>query len=184
MPSTKIRNHASGGALSGCVWQKDRSGIRANVRSPSDAVLFLQISAFSAIVPCLLRLKLSRVARALEWGRRGRAALAHQDQIEKIAAYVELAIRRGHPIVRSGCLTRGLTRYYFFRRAGMDVALFFGMGRMEKGFMGHCWLVKDGEPFLELQDPRPLYAEIYRISCTGGQAAPLRGNGKQRFINA
>lgn len=174
-------NHASREVSSGHVWQKDCSEIRANVRFLSDVVLFLQISAFAAIVPYLLRLKLSRVADVLELGRYDRAAPVQQNQLEKIAAYVELAIRRGRPFVRPGCLTRGLTRYYFFRRAGMDVALCFGMGRIEQGFMGHCWLVKDGEPFLEHEDPRPLYAEVYRISCAGGQAASPSDHGNWRF---
>lgn len=181
MPSTEMLNHTSREVSSGHVWQRDCAGIRANVRSLSDVVLFLQISAFAATVPYLLRLKLSRVADVLEWGRHGRAAHEQQNQVEKVAAYVELAIRRGRPIVRPGCLTRGLTRYYFFRRAGMDVALCFGMGRIEQGFMGHCWLVKDGDPFLELEDPRPLYAEVYRISCTGGHAASHSDDGNRRF---
>jgi len=77
-----------------------------------------------------------------------------------------MAIREGRPLVRPGCLTRGLTRYYFFRRDGMDVSLCFGMGQVKEEFAGHCWLVKDGVPFMETRDPRPLYAEMYRISAT------------------
>jgi hypothetical protein len=77
-----------------------------------------------------------------------------------------MAIRAGRPLVRPGCLTRGVTRYYFFRRDGMDVSLCFGMGQVEGQFVGHCWLVKDGVPFMEPRDPRPLYAEMYRISGT------------------
>jgi hypothetical protein len=37
------------------------------------------------------------------------------------------------------------------------------MGKREEGFTGHCWLVKDGEPFLEVQDPRPLFTEMHRF---------------------
>ena len=77
-----------------------------------------------------------------------------------------MAIRAGRPLVRPGCLTRGVTRYYFFRRDGMDVSLCFGMGKFDEEFVGHCWLVKDGVPFMEPRDPRPLYTEMYRISGT------------------
>jgi hypothetical protein len=77
-----------------------------------------------------------------------------------------MAIRRGRPLVRPGCLTRGVTRYYFFRRDGMDVSLCFGMSQVKEEFVGHCWLVKDGVPFMETRDPRPLYVEMYRISGT------------------
>jgi Transglutaminase-like superfamily len=66
------------------------------------------------------------------------------DRVRKIAAYLGVAIARGKPLVRPGCLALGLTRYYFFRRAGMDVSLHFGMGRIgkEKEFVGHCWLTR------------------------------------------
>jgi len=48
----------------------------------------------------------------------------------------------------------------------MDVSLHFGMGRIgkDKEFVGHCWLVRNGEPYMEKEDPRPLYIEMYRIS--------------------
>jgi Transglutaminase-like superfamily len=130
-------------------------------RSFPDVFLFFQVLFFAAAVPFLLRLKLSRVETLLE----PRApSPANPKRVEQIAEYVEMAIREGAPLVRSGCLTRGLTRYYFFRREGMDLSLSFGMGRVKGEFVGHCWLVKDGLPFMEMQDPRPLYAEMYRIS--------------------
>jgi hypothetical protein len=130
-------------------------------RSIPDAFLFLQILLFAAAVPFLLRLKVSRLKALLELIIRSAGA---QDRVEQITEYVEMAIRKAHPLVRPGCLTRGVTRYYFFRRDGMDVSLCFGMGQVEGEFVGHCWLDKDGVPFLETLDPRPLFTEMYRIS--------------------
>ena len=129
-----------------------------------DVFLFFQVLFFAAAVPFLLRLKISRVEALLEPRV---PSPANRDRVEQIAEYVEMAIREGRPVVRPGCLTRGLTRYYFFRRDGMDVSLSFGMGQVKGEFVGHCWLVKDGAPFMETRDPRPLYAEMYRISGTG-----------------
>ncbi len=139
-------------------------GRSLRTRAVSNAFLFLRVLLFAAAVPHLLRLKLARLARVLEPG--WEPSSVDPDRAEKIRTYVEKAIERGGPLVRPGCLTLGLTRYYFFRRAGMDVSLHFGMGRIgkEKEFVGHCWLVKDGEPYLERQDPRRLYIEMYRIS--------------------
>ena len=145
----------------------------SKMRYISNTVLFLRIFAFAAVVPYLLRLKLPRVGGVLESGRS--PVPVPEDSVRKITAYVEIAMRRGKPLVRRGCLTRGLTRYYFLRRAGMDVSLCFGMGRQDKEFMGHCWLVKDGEPFLEVEDPRPRYLEMYRISRAGNQALAAAG---------
>jgi hypothetical protein len=141
------------------------------LRFVSHAALFLRVFAFAAIVPCLLRLKLSSVARSLEPDTDPSAV--EEDKVQRIASCVETAIRHGKPFVRPGCLTRGLTRYYFLRRAGMDVTLCFGMGRHDREIIGHCWLVRDGEPFLEAQDPRPLYVEMYRISREGGRGPTM-----------
>jgi len=160
----RILDDSPGEVLGERVWAKDSSGICGTIRSLSDLVLFLQIFAFAGTVPYLLRLKLPRLARVLQWGKRPCVDPAAQDRVTKITSYVELSIQRGRPFVRPGCLTRGLTRYFFFRRVGVDVALCVGMGRRDHEFMGHCWLAKNGKPFLEVEDPRPLYAEVYRIS--------------------
>lgn len=99
----------------------------------------------------------------------GRAAL------EALARRVDRLLRRGRPLVRSGCLTRGLTLYRFLRLAGADVSLRFGMGRVGDGFSGHCWVVLDGEPFAEPRDPRLTFTETWRIEPPGSRAAEPPG---------
>ncbi|MFP5288247.1 MAG: lasso peptide biosynthesis B2 protein, partial [Thermoanaerobaculia bacterium] len=78
---------------------------------------------------------------------------------------IDRLLAAGRPIVRSGCLTRGLTLYWFLRRMGADVSLRFGMGRMSGEMAGHCWIVYQGEPLAERQDPRPLFTETWRIEA-------------------
>lgn len=141
-------------------------------RSISDVLLFFQVLLFAAAVPFLLRLNLSRVETLLEPRI---PPSADRDRVEQITKYVEMAIREGRPLVRPGCLTRSVTRYYFFRRDGVDVSLCFGMGQVTGEFVGHCWLVKDGMPFLETRDPRPLYTEMFRISGTTRRGALSSG---------
>lgn len=143
-------------------------------RSISDVFLFFQVVLFAAAVPFLLRLKLSRVEALLEPKN---PPLAERDRVEQITEYVEMAMRHGWPLVRPGCLTRGVTRYYFFRRDGMDVSLCFGMGQVDGNYVGHCWLVKDGVPFMETRDPRPLYSEMYHLSGSARRSMiPSRGS--------
>jgi hypothetical protein len=147
-------------------------------RSIPDVFLFFQVLFFAAAVPFLLRLKLSRVETLLEPRI---PSSADRDRLEQITEYVETAIRAGRPLVRPGCLTRGVTRYYFFRRNGLDVSLCFGMGQVQEEFVGHCWLVKDGVPFMEARDPQPLYVEMYRISGTAhGGVIPSRKTELER----
>ena len=170
----------------GGTFSSDSERQTESLRTPSalqfisNAALFLRIFIVAAAVPYLLRLKLSRVAGLLELGGDSFVTDAPEETVKKIAAYVELAIARGRPIVRPGCLTRGLTRYYFLRRAGMNVTLCFGMGRVDNKFVGHCWLTRDGEPFLELEDPQSRYVQVYRISREGGRASVPDAAGKLR----
>jgi hypothetical protein len=131
------------------------------IRGPADLALFLHVLAFAAAVPALMRLKLPRLGPLLE--PRDAPAAPDPDRVQKIVSTVDLVLGAGRPLVRLGCLTRGVTLYYFLRRAGLDVSLCFGMGEMGGDFAGHCWLVKEGEPYLERTDPRPDFAPVYSI---------------------
>jgi hypothetical protein len=86
---------------------------------------------------------------------------------EQYGRWVDAIIRRGHPLVRPGCLTRGITLYYALRRVGLDVALCFGVGPDEGAMAGHCWLVLDGRPLLERVDPHSKFTEVVRVSRAG-----------------
>jgi hypothetical protein len=51
----------------------------------------------------------------------------------------------------------------------LDVELRFGIDPAnEDAADGHCWLSLDGEPFLEKSDPRPRFAELYRLPLSAG----------------
>jgi hypothetical protein len=132
--------------------------------------LCLRIFAFAAAVPVLLHLKLPRVATLLE-PRQAPVAPAH-GRVQTIITCVDLVLQIGRPLVRRGCLTRGLTLYYFLRRAGLELTLCFGLGQVREAFVGHCWLVHAGEPFLEARDPRPVFTVLYRLPDPGRTRGP------------
>lgn len=110
----------------------------------------------------MMRLPLPRVASLLT--RTPRRRSASPDEIERLERLITLAPRVAQPLVKPGCLTRGVTLYWFLRRAGLDVELRFGLDPTEREITdGHCWLALDDEPFLEKVDPRPRFAELYRL---------------------
>lgn len=131
-------------------------------RGLRETLLLLRIYAFAAVVPALLRLKLSRLSWLLE--PRHVPAVPDEARAKAVVDAATRVLESGRPFVRPGCLTRGLTLFYFLRRTGMDVSLEFGIGQVEGEPTGHCWLVKDGEPFLEKEDPRPLFTEVCRLT--------------------
>ncbi|MCB0062264.1 MAG: lasso peptide biosynthesis B2 protein, partial [Caldilineaceae bacterium] len=70
----------------------------------------------------------------------------------------------GRPLIQPRCLTRGVTLYYFLRRAGLAVDLHFGVSQRTTPFLAHCWLVLDGQPFAEQVDPYTCYETMFVIS--------------------
>jgi hypothetical protein len=137
----------------------------SRLRSPGQWCLFLRVLTFAAAVPLLFNLRLSVLSRVLE--RRIQSARQRRNnslKSEQILRCVDIAMSAGRPLVRPRCLIRAVTLYYFLRCSGMDLALCFGAaskhGRLVEA-AGHCWLTKDGEPFLEERDPRAGFVPIY-----------------------
>ena len=135
-----------------------------------DSALALRSLCVALAVPALMRIPLARLDALIEWAV-SRAATSSVDP-EPIASTVLQMLEVGRPLVRRGCLTRGITLYYCLRRAGVPVSLRFGMGRTSAGdgFDGHCWLELAGEPYLERRDPRTSFAAMYTFG-RGGVAA-------------
>jgi Transglutaminase-like superfamily len=151
-----------------------RLEIVTEVHRRGDTVLFLRSFCVALVAPLLLRLPLPHLEALLEWSAVGKAGPASCDP-DAVAATVLAMLQAGRPLVRRGCLTRGLTLYYCLRRAGVDVGLNFGMGSVAggDGFEGHCWLVLNGEPYLEPRDPRPDYATTHSFRRrASNQGAP------------
>lgn len=122
-----------------------------------------RVLLFAAWVPLLLRLyRLPDLPARLE--PTGKLPPPPSPaEVEALVRRVDALIVAGRPFVRSGCLVRGLTLYRFLRRAGAEVSLRFGAGKMNGEFAAHCWIVYRGEPLAERQDPRPLFTETWRI---------------------
>ncbi len=127
----------------------------------AEALLFLRIVCFATVVPLLLRMRLPIVERILR--PKARRGFTDPHRIRRIISFTEIAIDVGMPFIRRSCLVRGTTLYYFLSRAGLEVSLCFGVGQVGAKFAGHCWLVKDGEPYLEKQDPRQMFTAVYRF---------------------
>ena len=131
---------------------------------PADVVLLARVICISMTVPLLMRLPLPRLAAVLSIATRvGRSRGLSGREPERMAACVAAAQRSLAPVVRSGCLTRGVTLYWLLRRAGVPVELCFGVGRPGAELAGHCWLTRNGRPYLEPADAPACFDALYRI---------------------
>jgi hypothetical protein len=148
---------------SGC-WPtsvRDRLYALSLLQGWHDWLKLVEVCLFAATVPAAVRLPLPRLASLVTRPPRSRAL--DLGEVERLERVVTLAPRIARPLVRSGCLTRGLTLFWFLRRAGLDVELRFGVDPVADGEAdGHCWLALAGEPYLERQDLHR-FTELYRL---------------------
>jgi hypothetical protein len=145
----------------------DRSE-RIASRSP-----IIRTTVLAAAVPVLARLDLRRL-HALVEPRRTRATVNADALVlaQHRARGVDRVIRAGSPLIRPGCLTRGITLYHLLRCDGVDVTLCFGVGTVDGRASAHCWLALAGEAILERRDPRAVFREVAQMSRAGVVAAP------------
>ena len=120
------------------------------LHGPRELALLGQVLVAAPWVPLLMRRPLPQVDRALRRARRPRTRLAD----ERVAAVVEAAQGLAHPLVRRGCLTRGVSLFWLLGEGGDRLRLCFGIGGPADDFFGHCWLEHAGSPRLEREDPR------------------------------
>jgi len=119
------------------------------------------------MVPLLVRLPLPRLAALLDRaGRRAPRSPSRYCQPAQVNRYLQIAQQAGRPLIRRGCLTRGLTLYWFLVRAGRPVQLCFGMGQVEEELAGHCWVTMAGEPILEPAPPEDTFSTLYTIPAS------------------
>lgn len=152
-------------------WPSGADRVRAlrQLDSPPDLLLLLRILVYAAAVPALTMTRLTSWERFAGGGGRG-GADGGPEAVKKTVAYFDAVLISFRPLVRSGCLVRGLTLYHFLRKAGVDVSLRFGFVRFDDSVTGHCWLVKNGRPFLEPDRPDVAYTETFQLPMIGASA--------------
>jgi hypothetical protein len=133
--------------------------------NPTRRFQFLRIFLFMLTVPWLLRLRLPRLEALLNSEQKKQLGDDWDvSEVESIICNTNRALRIGWPFVHSFCLSRGITLYYFLRKAGMNVGLDFGVSELgDEPLAGHCWLVWAGEPLAEPVDPRQIYVTTFRF---------------------
>jgi hypothetical protein len=126
------------------------------------------LTAVAVTAPQLARLGLPRLQRLLEpRSPSGGIDTSETVLIDEYGRWVDGIVRRGHLLVRTGCLTRGITLYYGLRRAGLDVSLCFGMGSDAGSRVGHCWIELESTSLLEPAEPTSKFTTVARLSRAG-----------------
>src|SRR5258706_4950809 len=114
----------------------DRARAISRLDGPLDLLLIFRILVYAAALPMLTRIKLTSWTR-FAGGRHVERLGVRPEAEQKTIDYVEAVLIAFRPMVRPGCLVRGLTLYHFLRQAGVDVSLTFGVGRVGDSFTAH-----------------------------------------------
>ena len=161
-PTWQLRRWSSNAA--------DRLGAFGELRTAGDAATFARIVAVGMAVPMLARLPLPRLEAVLDRRWRARPSVSDPELVAgQLVAQFERAVRVTRPLVRRGCLTRGITLYRLLRSSGVDdVVLVFGVGQAARRPSAHCWLERHGQPLFEPTDPRPMFVPMYTMGQASG----------------
>lgn len=137
-------------------------GALSRIGAPTEVLRLAHCVLFAAAVPLLMRVPLKRLEGLI--GRPAAGCSESAAGIDRVVQDVGRALRYGRPLVRRGCLTRGVTLYHFLRRAGVNVQLCFGARYRGGQFEAHCWLERDGKHFLEQPGEAACFQRIYSFS--------------------
>src|SRR5579871_6309761 len=119
------------------------------LRSFADVSLAARAFAWACVLPVLKHLlpiqSLASLMHRPPGPRRYRDARL-EDQIVTFARWGARLVRW-----RAGgnCLERGLIAYRYLCAAGAQPTLVVGIGKNERGVLGHAWVVVDGQPMGE-----------------------------------
>lgn len=148
---------------------RNRLGALRCLRGRRELWLFARVLLVAPLCPLLLRLPLGVV----DWiVTRVRRPVPRGLEPQRVAAVVAAAQRFAHPVVRRGCLTRGLTLYWLLAEPSSELRLCFGIGGPADEFTGHCWLERAGEPYLEKEDPRQRFPEQFSMPMRSPAGEP------------
>jgi len=142
-----------------------RIRLLSRLRSRADLAHLASVLAVGAAVPALMQLPLPLLGEVL--GRRARSVRRPRVGVERLAELVEIAQVVAHPLLRSGCVTRGICLFWFLAPGDPSLRLCFGIGGEAVGWTGHCWLERAGEPLLEREDPRPTFVTQFELGRQG-----------------
>lgn len=168
--------------------------LRDNFNSSQDVLSFIQVSLLITVLPMLVKMvALPRLMKFLSRSSRGAGIGNKEVYKNKIVKFTDYLLGRNFWIYRNTCLKRSLVLYHFLHPVVPELGICFGvrvkedaMCDKQKRLDGHCWLVRNGEVYLEEKPDLPSsYLVTYRFpedlsmrKTEGNDLAALRDENK------
>lgn len=117
----------------------------ALLRHPRNVKIFLEMFAFAAVMPLLMKLySLERVLGIITPRAKGRRNHASHARTEILVQLGVLLLKRNRLFLKNSCLKRSMLLYYFLRKHGVEVCIHFGVKKLDGYLAGHSWLTQNG----------------------------------------
>jgi hypothetical protein len=103
-----------------------------------------------------------RLTTLLRWLAPSRIpTTAMPELLNRAVRYTDALLWRLHFPLPGTCLPRSLVLYYFATRLGYTVKFCCGVQRGDGTLKGHAWLTRDGNAFLEPEDPEKQFVVTF-----------------------
>jgi hypothetical protein len=146
--------------------------VTRELESPSDVLLGLKSCVWALVLPVAKHL-IPVKNLALTMRKAPRHAVRDRAREERIVTFARWAARLTRWRSGGNCLERGLIAYRYLCEAGAAPMLVVGVGRGDRGVIGHAWVLIDGRPAGESPSALAIYTPVFAFAANGELVAGL-----------
>ncbi len=145
-----------------------RAGVAVRLlASPRDFWLLVRMAAWAPLLPLLkFALPLPRLVRLL--APQPRARPRDREAERRVTRLSRLLYRSRGIGVRDNCLERSLVTFRYLSLASARPELVVGMRKDEDNFVGHVWVLLDGEPVHDAPESLRELVPVMAFDASGG----------------
>ena len=153
---------------------------RKAITNPREATLSARLALWVVFISVVARLTSLPRTHAIASFALRRSSSARRYTPQQLSEAIDRVLRIDLPVFQPRCWKRAFVLQRFLARSGVESRINFGVRREDDGtLVGHAWLERDGQPFLESEHGS--YAVTFSLPPAPGERA-LPTFGRARTI--
>lgn len=149
--------------------------VAREMTSPADVVLAAKACGWAVLLPILKHLVPVK-SLATTMRKSPRSSSRDRAREQRIVTFARWAARLTRWRSGGNCLERGLIAYRYLCEAGAAPTLVVGIGRGDKGVIGHAWVLIDGRPAGESPAALASYTPVFAFAPDGALVDGVTAN--------
>lgn len=140
--------------------------VMREMQSPADALLMAKACGWAFVLPMIKHcVGVNGLATMMRKSPQDRPRDRAREI--RIVTFARWSARLARWRSGGNCLERGLIAYRYLCEAGADPMLVVGIGRGERGVVGHAWVLIEGCPVGESSSALGMYTPVFAFASTG-----------------